>query len=67
VPHGADTRQPARGGDVSGRGDDLLAGDGRGLYLRRARAIGFVEACGRQRGVTYPFQGTIATTDGDRL
>ena len=32
-----------------------------------ARAIGFVEACGRQRGVTFPFQGTIATTDGERL
>ncbi len=32
-----------------------------------ARAIGFVEACGRQRGVEYPFQGTIATTDGERL
>ena len=32
-----------------------------------ARAIGFVEACGRRRGVTYPFQGTIATTDGERL
>ena len=32
-----------------------------------ARAIGFVEACGRQRGVTSPFQGTIATTDGEHL
>ena len=32
-----------------------------------ARAIGFVEACGRQRGVIYPFQGTIATTDGESL
>jgi predicted glutamine amidotransferase len=32
-----------------------------------ARAIGFVEACGRDRGVTYPFQGTIATTDGQSL
>ncbi|HEX9030742.1 MAG TPA: class II glutamine amidotransferase [Streptosporangiaceae bacterium] len=32
-----------------------------------ARAIGFVEACGRSRGVTYPFQGTIATTDGETL
>ena len=32
-----------------------------------ARAIGFVEACGRQRGVQYPFQGTIATTDGESL
>ena len=30
-----------------------------------ARAIGFVEACGRRRGATYPFQGTIATTDGE--
>jgi predicted glutamine amidotransferase len=29
-----------------------------------ARAIGLVEARGRQRGVAYPFQGTIATTDG---
>ncbi len=32
-----------------------------------ARAIGFVEACGRQRGIEYPFQGTIATTDGESL
>jgi predicted glutamine amidotransferase len=32
-----------------------------------ARAIGFVEACGHRRGVTYPFQGTIATTDGESL
>jgi glutamine amidotransferase len=32
-----------------------------------ARAIGLVEACGRQRGVKYPFQGTIATSDGERL
>ena len=30
-----------------------------------ARAIGFVEARGRARGVEYPFQGTIATTDGE--
>jgi hypothetical protein len=30
-----------------------------------ARAIGFVEARGQARGVTYPFQGTIATTDGE--
>ena len=32
-----------------------------------ARAIGFVEACGRARGVQYPFQGTIAATDGESL
>ena len=32
-----------------------------------ARAIGFVEACGQARGVEYPFQGTIATTDGETL
>ena len=32
-----------------------------------ARAIGFVEARGRARGVDYPFQGTIATTDGESL
>ena len=32
-----------------------------------ARAIGFVEACGRQRGVEHPFQGTIATSDGQSL
>ena len=32
-----------------------------------ARAIGFVEATGRQRGITYPFQGTIATSDGEGL
>ena len=32
-----------------------------------ARAIGFVEACGRRRGVEHPFQGTIATSDGESL
>jgi len=32
-----------------------------------AHAIGFVEACGRRRGVKNPFQGTIATTDGETL
>lgn len=32
-----------------------------------AGAIGLVEAAGRRRGVEHPFQGTIATTDGDRL
>jgi predicted glutamine amidotransferase len=32
-----------------------------------ARAIGFVEACGRRRGVRYPFQGTIAASDGESL
>jgi glutamine amidotransferase len=30
------------------------------------QAIGFVEACGARRWVHNPFQGTIATTDGDR-
>jgi predicted glutamine amidotransferase len=29
------------------------------------RAIGLVETVGHRRGVEYPFQGTIATTDGD--
>jgi predicted glutamine amidotransferase len=29
------------------------------------RAIGLVESVGRERGVEYPFQGTIATTDGE--
>jgi predicted glutamine amidotransferase len=29
------------------------------------RAIGLVETVGRQHGVEYPFQGTIATTDGE--
>jgi hypothetical protein len=32
-----------------------------------ARAIGFIEACGRRRGVTDPFQGTIAASDGESL
>jgi glutamine amidotransferase len=32
-----------------------------------SRAIGFVEACGRAKGVQYPFQGTIATSDGESL
>ncbi|MGO9490024.1 MAG: class II glutamine amidotransferase [Solirubrobacteraceae bacterium] len=32
-----------------------------------AAAIGFVEDRGRRTGVEYPFQGTIATTDGERI
>ena len=32
-----------------------------------AHAIGLVEAIGQRKGVKYPFQGTIATTDGDRM
>jgi glutamine amidotransferase len=32
-----------------------------------ARAVGYVEAAGRKRGVKYPFQGTVATTDGERM
>jgi predicted glutamine amidotransferase len=31
-----------------------------------ARAIGIVEAAGEKKGIKYPFQGTIATTDGER-
>ena len=31
------------------------------------RAIGLVEACGERHGINNPFQGTIATTDGERL
>jgi predicted glutamine amidotransferase len=31
-----------------------------------ARTIGLVESVGHQGGVKYPFQGTIATTDGER-
>ena len=32
-----------------------------------ARAIGLVEAVGQKNGVKYPFQGTVATTDGERM
>jgi predicted glutamine amidotransferase len=32
-----------------------------------ARAIGLVEQVGRTKGVKYPFQGTVATTDGQRM
>lgn len=32
-----------------------------------ARTIGLVESVGHQKGVKYPFQGTIATTDGERM
>ena len=32
-----------------------------------ARAVGIVEECGRERGVKYPFQGTIATSNGERV
>jgi glutamine amidotransferase len=32
-----------------------------------ARAIGLVEDVGHRKGIQYPFQGTIATTDGERM
>ena len=32
-----------------------------------ARTLGLVEECGRSKGVEFPFQGTIATTDGERI
>jgi glutamine amidotransferase len=32
-----------------------------------ARTIGLVEDVGHRKGVKYPFQGTIATTDGKRM
>ena len=32
-----------------------------------ARTIGLVEEVGHEHGVEFPFQGTIATTDGERL
>jgi len=32
-----------------------------------ARAIGLVEDVGHRKGVKHPFQGTIATTDGERM
>ena len=31
------------------------------------RAIGLVEECGRERGIEFPFQGTIATSNGEYL
>jgi predicted glutamine amidotransferase len=32
-----------------------------------ARAIGLIEDIGHKKGVKHPFQGTIATTDGERM
>ena len=32
-----------------------------------ARAIGLVEAVGARKGVQYPFQGTVATTNGENI
>ena len=32
-----------------------------------ARAIGFVEKVGRDHGVEYPFQGTVATSNGESI
>jgi predicted glutamine amidotransferase len=32
-----------------------------------ARAIGFVEKVGRDHGVEFPFQGTVATSDGESI
>jgi predicted glutamine amidotransferase len=31
------------------------------------QAVGLVEMVGARRGIKYPFQGTIATTDGERM
>ncbi len=35
--------------------------------LAVSRAVGLVEAIGRSHGVAGPFQGTLATTDGERM
>jgi predicted glutamine amidotransferase len=32
-----------------------------------ARAVGLVEAVGQAKGIKYPFQGTIAATDGEHM
>jgi predicted glutamine amidotransferase len=32
-----------------------------------ARAIGLVEEVGQRKGVKFPFQGTVAATDGERM
>jgi glutamine amidotransferase len=32
-----------------------------------ARAVGLVEKVGRDHGVDYPMQGTVATTDGESV
>jgi predicted glutamine amidotransferase len=32
-----------------------------------ARSIGLVEEVGHRKGVKFPFQGTVATTDGERM
>jgi len=32
-----------------------------------ARAVGFVEEVGRRNGIEFPVQGTVATSDGDKL
>jgi len=32
-----------------------------------ARTVGLVETTGREHGIEFPFQGTIATTDGERI
>jgi predicted glutamine amidotransferase len=35
--------------------------------LAVGRTIGLVESVGRRHGIEHPFQGTLATTDGDRI
>ena len=32
-----------------------------------ARAVGFVEEVGKRNGIEFPVQGTVATSDGDKL
>jgi glutamine amidotransferase len=45
----------------------LTLGLGADPAVAVARTIGLVEQVGREHGVEFPFQGTIATTDGERL
>ena len=32
-----------------------------------ARAVGFIEHVGKSKGIQYPIQMTVATTDGDKI
>jgi glutamine amidotransferase len=60
----ADRGNDRLGGALLPRRDARLEDDPPGAV---ERAIGLVEDVGRRHGVKYPFQGTIATTDGERL
>ena len=63
-PVPGDPGQDRHGAAVPRRADDRPRGRPAEAV---ARAIGLVEDVGARHGIKYPFQGTVATTDGERM